>query len=160
MEDSHRGDETPLETPMRESEDFLTCLTRYIEQPNTSKRLPTSNITVNTTWRDEETEEDKLQRISRSSMAELTDRMRDIWIFGAEMEMATEAMRKIGLEPRVTEMTSDDLRWKDYTNLPNLYRVRQKTNMNLMKTTDEWLILLDHSKPMVRNQKQKLEFSN
>jgi hypothetical protein len=89
--------------------------------------------------------------------------MRDIWIFGAEMEMvATEAtMRKIvGLEPRVTEMTSDDLRWKDYTNLPNLYRVRQKTNMNLMKTTDEWLILLDHSKPMVRNQKQKLEFSN
>jgi hypothetical protein len=29
----------------------------------------TSNITVKTTWRDEEAEEDKLQRISRSSMA-------------------------------------------------------------------------------------------
>ena len=45
--------------------------------------------------------------IRRTFMAEVTDRMRDIWILDAEMETVTGAMETVGLEPTLMEKAAD-----------------------------------------------------
>jgi hypothetical protein len=77
--------------------------------------------------------------VQRTFMAEVTDRMRDIWILDAEMETATGAMEAVGLEPRISEMSSEDTQWRIETNLPDLQRLWNKLQMNALTST-EWVI--------------------
>jgi hypothetical protein len=121
-----------------EEEGGLTCLMQYIEQPASITVLPRTCLSVKTTWREEDDGKHH-QPIKRTYMAELTDRMRDLGIIETEMKTATEAMRKVGLEARVTETTSEDDLWRAETNTPDVRKLRNKMLMSTTMTT-EWLI--------------------
>jgi hypothetical protein len=126
----------PLTLPT-EPTNFLACLTTYLESPQKSTATPKSFLSIKPAWG--EPGKHSGGPILRTFMAEVTDRMRDIWILDAEMETVTGAMETVGLEPRVSEMSSEDSQWRIKTNLPDLQKLWNKLQMNQLIST-EWVI--------------------
>jgi hypothetical protein len=119
----------PLTLPT-EPTNFLACLTTYLESPQKSTAAPKSFLSIKPVWG--EPGKQTGGPIHRTFMAEVTDRMRDIWILDAEMET-------VGLKPRISEMSSEDSQWRIETNLPDVQKLWNKLQMNPVIST-EWVI--------------------
>jgi hypothetical protein len=126
----------PLTLPA-EPTNFLACLTTYLKSPQKSNATPKSFLSIKPTWG--KSGKQTGGPIRRTFMAEVTDRMRDIWILDTEMETVTGAMETVGLAPRVSEMSSDNSQWRIETNLPDLQKLWNKLQMNPVIST-EWVI--------------------
>jgi len=124
-------------TLTEEPKTFLACLKTYLEPPQQNRTTSKAFLSIKPAWGKEEAGAEGT--IRRTFMAEVTDRMRDIWILDAEMEMVTGAMETVGLEPRVSETSSEDAQWRIETNLPDLQKLWNKLQMNPMTST-EWVI--------------------
>ena len=115
---------------------LMTCLTHYLS-PSRSNPMSRQCKSIRTDWA---TQPEKTEPIRRSYMAEITDRMRDIWILGAEMETVSEATKSAGLEPRITAISSEDSKWQAETNTPNLQHLLNRLRMNPLLST-EWICI-------------------
>jgi hypothetical protein len=76
----------PLTLPT-EPTNFLAYLTNYLKSPQKSTATPKAFLSIKPAWG----ESGKHSRgpIRRTFMAEVTNRMRDIWILNAKMETVT-----------------------------------------------------------------------